>query len=250
MPTTDGCLFTGPCPFRALRDAEAPGRLLARLGVGSGGFVSFPSLFYHTPQAGLAQTEAALALEGPGVWLHGTTHPLRNERAQPHWGQPGSRVRTLLLAPDLHHYPLEEPRVARVVEHAAQAGLPVVLLRRVGDRRLAPDWLALEETPLERLCQWVQSAPPCRLVISQLTPHEAATLADECASRPGLYLELGGFAGPEGSFAELLARGDFTRWLYGSGAPLHYALGNRHALAEAAGGFARFNTHAQEVYGS
>jgi len=248
MFSLDATLFTGPCPFRRLADETAPGRVLRRLGLEGGIFVPFPALFYHSPRTGLAETEAALADEPPGVWLHGVIHPLRNERPLPGWGGPGSRVRSVLLAPDLHHYGLEEPRVRRVAEEAAANDLPVVLLRRLGDRRLAPDWLALEETPLDAIIRWVEAAPPGRLVISQITPHEATTLADRLAGRPDLYLELGGFTGSEGLFTTLLERHDFTRWLYGSGAPLHYALGNRQALEAATADPLPFDSNARDCY--
>lgn len=245
----DCTLLSGPCPFRqlpALQQASLPARSLE-----SGLFLPFEGLFYHRPHAGVA-----VALERDRAALfHAPTHPTIGERPLPEWREPHGRVRSILLAPGLHHYSLAAPEVNEVVTEAAMLGLPVVLFQHLCDPRLMPEWLHCRPVPIPEIIDWVLTAPPCRLVLSHFFPHELQALLPAIIERPDLWVELGAYSGGEGwwekTFTQYRGEHHFTRWLYGTGAPLRYS--TRLAFTDAAlhAGYTpeHFDTNARHCYG-
>ena len=232
MSIIDTGLLIGPCPFRkvpssvadvaALHENASLDRVVA---------TGFRSLLYYDPIAGLEQDiEQYKSLAD---WLH--FYAVIN----PNFPRAGEQVAHaiqerqivgLRLIPALHHYDLNTSRIRAIVQSAGENGLPLNLMARVFDDRMAPRYVnQLVPAPAE-ICDFLRTASDATVILSMFYFTELTVLEVDWSALPHVYLDIGCSKPSVASLDELSNWFPPERTLFGTGAPFYYWKGSRLGL--------------------
>ena len=235
MTIIDTGLLLGPCPFRdvpssvadllALREAAGLDRAVA---------TGFRSLLYYDPIAGLQRDLAEY--ESLAEWLH--FYAVVNPEF-PQWAELLDQVsadRRLLgirLIPALHHYTLHAPIVRDIMDLAGQLQLPVNLMARVFDDRIAPRFVDQSVPAPEAVADFLAQSNGTRVILSMFYFSELQAMGVEWKNLHNVYVDFGCCKPSVASLDQLHETFSLQRALFGTGAPFYYWKGSRLGLAGA-----------------
>jgi predicted TIM-barrel fold metal-dependent hydrolase len=140
------------------------------------------------------------------------------------------RVVGLRLVPALHHYDLQADRVQRTMALAVEYGLPVNLMSRVFDGRVAPRYVDQTEVNADSLATFLERNREARGILSMFFFNELKGYDMDWDCWPHVYLDLGCSKPSVSSLDELGMWFPLERVLFGTGAPFYYWEGSRLGL--------------------
>lgn len=209
--------------------AATPRALVAKLrrhGVVSAWTGSFDAAL-HTDIAGVnARLAEACARDGEGVLVpFGTVNP-----ALPDWEEDlrrcheVHRMAGLRLLPGHHGYQIDDPRLARLVEFAAQRGLPIQIVCSLEDPRSPSPGLSAPSVPAAPFIDVIKKIPRARAMLLNAAARPVAgnaALLRRFADAGNLALEIATLEGVAG-IAALLESAPTLPIAFGSCAPFFY----------------------------
>ena len=235
VTVVDSGLLLGPCPFRTIPSAVADVLALREAaGFDRAVAMGFRSLLYFDPIAGLEQDLAEY--ESLAEWLH--FYAVLNPEF-PQWAellQRASADRRLVavrLVPALHHYALDAPIVGEIVGLAGELQLPVNLMARVFDDRVAPRFVDQQVPSMQQVANFLTRCGETRVILSMFYFSELQALPVDWASLPNVYVDFGCCKPNVASLDQLRQWFPLQRALFGTGAPFYYWQGSRLGLAGA-----------------
>ncbi len=225
----------GNLPFWPLRHGDVDGllRQLDRAGIDRACACSLRGLFQHDG-AGNDETLAACERHPDRLWPVLTFNPHRPGGVDFAAELARAQVRLVRLAPHYHAYMInEEPRLAELADHCAEAGIPIILMHQLMTSQRFPNY------PLGDYGAFIAAHPRTRFIISTVNYlYELQTVMHIMRRCPNTSVETSGMMGL-GEIELLVAELGAGRVLHGSGAVLQMPpevgpLRIRHAdLAEA-----------------
>ena len=235
MTVVDTGLLLGPCPFRTIPSAVADVLALREAaGFDRAVAMGFRSLLYFDPIAGVEQDLAEY--ESLAEWLH--FYAVLNPEF-PQWAellQRASADRRLVavrLVPALHHYALDAPIVGEIVGLAGELQLPVNLMARVFDDRVAPRFVDQQVPSMQQVANFLTRCGETRVILSMFYFSELEALDMEWAGLRNVYVDFGCCKPNVASLDRLGEWFPLERALFGTGAPFYYWQGSRLGLAGA-----------------
>ena len=232
MTIVDTSLLVGCCPFRYLPSSVADlSALRVAAGLDRAVAMGFASLLYYDPLAGLERDLAEY--ESLAEWLFfdavvNPEFPLSAEMIAR--ASADRRLAGVRLVPALHHYALDTPAVGEAVALAGESGLPVNLMARIFDDRVAPRFIDQQVPTLEAVSGFLQRSGQTRIILSMFYFSELKVLSVDWVNLPHVYVDFGCCKPSVASLDELGAWFPLERALYGSGAPFYYWQGARLGL--------------------
>lgn len=233
MAIIDTGLLVGPCPFRAVPSSVADLAVLRQAAeLDRAVATGFRSLLYYDPIAGLEQDLAQYASLADWLSFYAVVNPEFPQWAKlVDWVAADQRLLAVRLVPALHHYGLETPVLGELVGLAGQLQLPVNLMARVFDDRMAPRFVDQQVPGLDAVAEFLARCGETRVILSMFYFNELQALAVDWANLPNVYVDFGCC---KPSVASLDALGEWFplgRALFGTGAPFYYWQGSRLGLA-------------------
>ncbi len=229
----DTGLLVGPCPFRSVPSTPEDLLILRRrAGLERAIASGFRSLLYFDPLLGL--DEDLKTYESLADWLY--FYAVLNPEF-PQWerglqrAEQESRIAGVRLVPALHHYRLNTATVQQLVQTALQMQVPVNLMARVFDDRIAPRFVAQKVPSLEEVAAFLRANSAAIVVLSMFYFSELKALAVDWSELPNVYVDFGCSKPNVASLDELATWFPVERALFGTGAPFYYWGGSRLGLA-------------------
>ena len=228
----DTGLLLGPCPFRSLPSApEDLLELRQRAGLERAIASGFRSLLYFDPLMGLDEDLQAYDALADWLFFYAVLNP---EFPQLEKGlQRAAEERQIVgvrLLPALHHYSLNERSVQQLVRAAHEAQVPVNLMARIFDDRIAPRFVEQQVPPLNEVAAFLHANEDALVVLSMFYFSELKTLAVDWGKLPNVYVDFGCSKPNVASLDELATWFPVERALFGTGAPFYYWGGSRLGL--------------------
>ena len=225
-------LLVGPCPFRRIPSSAAEiERLRGEAGLERGIATGFRSLFYYDPLEGLR--EDMREYESLSEWLrfHAVVHPeFPAIGEQVRRCAADKRIAGLRFCPALHGCRFDSPRLIDAVQLAGRQGLPVSLMARLFDGRVAPIALQQGSVDLDQLRTFLLQTQEVKIVLSMFFFSELRECKLNWPQLPNVYVDVGCSKPEISSFDELPSWFPAQRAMLGAGAPLYYWRGSRLAL--------------------
>jgi len=232
IAAVDTGLLLGPCPFRSLPSSlEDLVELRERAGLERAVASGFRSLLYFDPLMGLAEDLKAYESLADWLFFYAALNPdfpqwqegLRYAAQEP-------RIAGVRLVPAMHHYDLGTTPVRQLVQTAGQMGVPVNLMARIFDDRIAPRFVAQKVPPLAEVADFLRANSETTLVLSMFFFSELKALEVDWTELPNAYVDFGCSKPNVASLDELATWFPVERALFGSGAPFYYWGGSRLGL--------------------
>ena len=225
--------YVGNCPFRSLKtQSKDLAQLKVKAGISRAVACDFNSLLYYDAMDG---TEEALRrYESLSDWLqfYMVVNPFfpKWEKAVEHAAQ-DPRIAAIRIAPCLHHYSVDAPEVQMLIDLASKCGIPVNLMARLFDERVAPQYLKQVVPGRGALLEFLRRCSgEARVSLSMFYFDELVAFDIDWVSNPNLYIDVGCSKPNVASLDELPSWFPIERALFGTGAPLYYWGGSRLGL--------------------
>lgn len=225
-------LILGPCPFRSIPSSvDELERLKRRAGLERAVASGFRSLLYYDTLSGLDED---MVHYGPlRTWLsfYATINPrfpqmekgVRRAAAD-------ERIAAVRLLPSLHHYALDAPEVDDAMAAARAEGVPVNLMARIFDDRVAPQYVQQRVPDPEQVAAFLMRHSDVKIALSMFYFSEIRTLNLDWHALPHVYVDFG-CSKPNVASLDVLERAfPIGRALFGTGAPFYYWAGSRLGL--------------------
>lgn len=232
ITAVDTGLLLGPCPFRSSPSTAAD--LLAlrqRAGLGCAIASGFRSLLYFDPLAGLDEDLKAYETLADWLYFYAVLNP-----EFPQWEQgveravQEPRIVGVRLVPALHHYSLATEAVRKLVHMAGPKQVPINLMARVFDDRIAPRFVEQRVPSLDEVAAFLRVSGDATIVLSMFYFAELKALAVNWQELPNVYVDFGCSKPNVASLDELATWFPVERALFGTGAPFYYWGGSRLGL--------------------
>ena len=228
----DSGLIVGPCPFRQIPSSVDELQVLRqRAGLHRAVASGFRSLLYYDPLAGLAEDMAEYASLRDWLYFYATIDPRfpQMERGVER-AATDERIAGVRLLPAMHHYELDDPAVDALMAAAAQHGVPVNLMARLFDDRIAPRYVEQRVPSPASVATFVDRHREVNIALSMFYFSELKGLGIDWHGLPHVYVDFG-CCKPNVSSLDVLARFfPMQRGLFGTGAPFYYWAGSRLGL--------------------
>ncbi|MFT5085740.1 MAG: putative TIM-barrel fold metal-dependent hydrolase [Candidatus Latescibacterota bacterium] len=232
IAAVDTGLLLGPCPFRSL--PSSPEDLLAlrqRAGLERAVATGFRSLLYFDPLMGLDEDLKAYESLADWLYFYAVLNPeFPQWQEGVHRAAQESRIAGVRLVPAIHHYGLGATNVRQLVQMAGQLHVPVNLMGRIFDDRIAPRFVEQKAPPLAEVAAFIRANSETTLVLSMFFFGELKALEVNWDELPNAYVDFGCSKPNVASLDELATWFPLERALFGSGAPFYYWGGSRLGL--------------------
>jgi len=216
--------FLGNWAFRRLRHNDVSGLLamMDRFHIDRACVASADAVLYRDAHAGNEKLREETADFLDRFWCYATLNPAyagweRDLAACVAWG-----FKALRLCPCYHDYALDGPEAARIIDAAAEAGLPISLPVRIEDIRQR-HWMDVEQNlQLEEVLKVAEAHPRANFLITEgviSAPH-GDDLWKRLRDLP-IYVEISRMTSVmENSIGALVSELGSGRVLFGTGFPL------------------------------
>ena len=233
MAIIDTGLLVGPCPFRSVPSSVADLVALRQAAeLDCAVATGFRSLLYYDPIAGLEQDLAEYDSLAEWLFFYAVVNPEFPQWAKlVNWVATNQRLVGVRLVPALHHYALDTPLFGEIVDLAGQLQLPVNLMARVFDDRIAPRFVDQRVPSLDAVAAFLARCGETRVILSMFYFNELKVLPVDWANLPHGYVDFGCCKPSVVSLDELGEWFPLERALFGTGAPFYYWQGSRLGLA-------------------
>ncbi len=228
----DSGLIVGPCPFRRVPSSVEELQVLRqRAGLWRAVASGFRSLLYYDPLFGLDEDIEQYAPLRDWLYFYATIDPrfpqsengVRRAAAD-------ERIVGVRLLPAVHHYALDAPEVDELMGAAAAVGVPVNLMARIIDDRIAPRYVQQLVPPLEAVAEFLHRHRQVKIALSMFYFSELKGLVEDWHALPHVYVDFGCSKPNVTSLDVLATYFPIERALFGTGAPFYYWAGSRLGL--------------------
>lgn len=228
----DTNLILGPCPFRSIPSGVEElemlrGRAGLQRAVGSG----FRSLLYYDTLSGLEEDMAHYASLRTWLYFYATLNPRfpQIERGVRR-AAVDERIAAVRLLPGLHHYALDAPEVDDLMAVAQAERVPVNLMARIFDDRVAPQCVQQTVLKSEHVAAFLRRHSGVKIALSMFYFTELRALELDWHTLPHVYVDFGCSKPNVASLDALEKVFPVARSLFGTGAPFYYWAGSRLGL--------------------
>ncbi len=233
MAIIDTGLLLGPCPFRDIPSSVDDLCLLRQAaGLDRAVATGFRSLLYYDPIAGLQRDLDEYGALSEWLRFYAVVDP-----QFPQWTELLRRVAAdrrlvgLRLVPALHHYRLDARVLGEIVALAGELRLPINLMGRVFDDRVAPRFVEQAVPNLEAVADFLPQCGETRVILSMFYFSELRALSVDWSRLRNVYVDFGCCKPNVAALDELGNWFPLQRALFGTGAPYYYWQGSRLGLA-------------------
>lgn len=228
----DSGLIVGPCPFRRVPSGvEELQALRQRAGLWRAVASGFRSLLYYDPLSGLDEDMAQYAALREWLYFYATIDP-RFPQAENGVRRvcADERIVGVRLLPAVHHYALDSPEVDALMGAAAAENVPVNLMARIFDDRIAPRYVQQLVPPLESVAAFLHRHRQVKVALSMFYFSELKGLVSNWHDLPHVFVDFGCSKPNVASLDVLASFFPVERALFGTGAPFYYWAGSRLGL--------------------
>ena len=232
MPLIDTNLLVGPCPFRDIPSTPADLLLLKeRARLDRAIAMGFRSLLYYDPIVGLEQDLDQYAALADWLYFYAVINPeFPLLEAQMRQAAEDERIAAIRILPALHHYSLHSKNTLQTLHLAARYDLPLNLMARIFDGRVAPRCIRQAEIPPSDLAPFLERTEGVTVILSMFFFSELELFDIDWTKLPNIYLDLGSSKPNAASLDRLASWFPIDRVLFGTGAPFYYWEGSRLGL--------------------
>lgn len=232
LHANDSNLILGPCPFRPIPSSvEELQALQRRAGLRRAVASGFRSLLYYDTLAGLDEDMVHYASLREWLRFYATIDPRfpQIERGVRR-AATDERIAAVRLLPALHHYRLDAPEVNDVMAAARAEGVPINLMARIFDDRVAPQYVRQVVPEPEQVAAFLTRHSGVKIALSMFYFNELKALDLDWHALPHVYVDFG-CSKPNVASLDVLEKVFPTeRALFGTGAPFYYWAGSRLGL--------------------
>ena len=227
FPVFDANLFLGPCPFRALQEERESRVILQRAEAQFGLFSSWSALFHKDWKSGFLRDANQTDQGGENLRWNGVVNP-----TFPKWREDFVSLRSrhrfcsIKICPGLFKDGWNEDMLLASAAFARSENLPLIVVRRLVDDRLVPDWLKFQPVERDSVLAFLEKAKDTRIILSNFSAPEISDLiGDDAQAMDDVFFEVGSQTPLIGWYEQLVSRNLSARLVYASGYPLYYAAG-------------------------
>ena len=228
----DTNLILGPCPFRSIPSSvEELEKLKGRAGLQRAVASGFRSLLYYDTLSGLEEDLVHYASLRTWLYFYATLDPCfpQMERGVRR-AAVDERIAAVRLLPGLHHYELDAPEVDDLMAAAQAERVPVNLMARIFDDRIAPQYVQQTVPKPEHVAAFLMRHRGVKIALSMFYFTELRALKLDWHALPHVYVDFGCSKPNVASLDALEKVFPIARAFFGTGAPFYYWAGSRLGL--------------------